>query len=78
MTGFKADGSDERCDHEGRCACEFKEVCERCAEGAEPFPYKPEHPRWVEHLLKDESWAEWREKNPEEVKALTPNPQPPT
>lgn len=69
-TGFKCDGSDEKCDHDEDCDCEFKEVCERCRKGESPFPYKPEHPDWVRHLLIDESWAEWRRKNPREVKEL--------
>lgn len=24
----------------------------------------PEHPTWIKHVLKDESWAKWREENP--------------
>lgn len=49
---------------------EYKEVCERCDKRKSAFPYKPEHPKWVEHLLTDESWKEWRKKNPEEVRKL--------
>lgn len=30
----------------------------------------PEHPDWVAHLLTDESWATWREENPEQLAAL--------
>lgn len=52
---------------------ECVEVCERCDKRKSPFPYKPEHPEWVEHLLTDESWAEWRKKNPEEVELLAPS-----
>lgn len=52
----------------GRREC--VEVCARCDKGKTPFPYKPEHPTWVKHILKDKSWAEWRKNNPEEVKAL--------
>lgn len=59
-TGFKCDGSDERCDHEEDCECTFKEVCERCEKGEAPFDAKPEHPDWVKHVLKDSSWKEWR------------------
>lgn len=32
-------------------------------EGAIPFPLKPEHPEWLDHLRKDPSWAEWRKGN---------------
>ena len=31
----------------------------------------PEHPEWIEHLLTDESWAEWRKENPRRVTELT-------
>lgn len=50
--------------------------CERCAmidgEGnrAEPFEPKPEHPRWISHLLNDPSWAKWRGENRKMVKKL--------
>ena len=51
---------------------EIREVCERCDKYRPQFPYKPEHPDWIKHLLTDKSWAEWRKENPDEVKALTP------
>jgi hypothetical protein len=50
--------------------------CERCAawwdededgkefqleDGPLPFDPKPEHPRWLYHLLRDHSWKEWRD-----------------
>jgi hypothetical protein len=50
---------------------EYKQVCFRCAEWKEPFPYKPETKEWVNHLLNDKSWKVWREKNPKKVKELT-------
>ena len=46
-----------------------KEVCFRCAEWKEPFPYKPESKEWIRHVLKDESWEKWREKNPKKVES---------
>lgn len=62
------------CKHEqdidGTCDCVLVRVCERCRDDKQPFPYKPEHPDWIKHLLTDESWKEWREKNPEEVEEL--------
>jgi hypothetical protein len=67
MECFKTDGDEGTCDHEDNCNCECKEVCERCATGKDPFPYKPEHPEWVAHVLTHESWNEWREENPELV-----------
>ena len=30
----------------------------------------PEHPDWVQHLLTDESWQQWRAENPERVAAM--------
>jgi hypothetical protein len=45
-------------------------VCERCEKSKEEFPYKPEHPEWVYHLLNHESWEEWRNNNPEKVAEL--------
>ena len=50
------------------------EVCKRCVNRKPPFPYKPETEQWVKHLLTDESWKKWREKNPEKVKLLIPLP----
>jgi len=72
MTSWKCDGSDEHCDHdyEEDCECITKDVCKMCSEGKPAFPYKPEHPTWVKHLLKDPSWKEWRKENPEEVEKL--------
>lgn len=65
---FKEDGS--RCRHRNDCDCESVELCERCEKNKSPFKYKKEHPEWVEHLIKDDSWAEWRSKNPEELAEL--------
>lgn len=48
-------------------------VCKRCAQRKKPFPYKPEHPDWVNHILTHDSWAEWRKENPEKVKELKNN-----
>jgi hypothetical protein len=45
------------------------QLCERCAKGKRMFPKKPEHKTWMRWKLKDESWAEWRAENPEEVDA---------
>ena len=49
---------------------ELATVCERCDKRKPPFPYKPEHPTWIKHILTDKTWAEWRKNNPEEVKQL--------
>jgi len=47
-----------------------KFVCDRCHKDKEPFEPKPEHPDWINHLLTDESWEQWRQENPEEVEKL--------
>ena len=44
--------------------------CERCEAHKDPFVPSKEHPKWINHLLTDESWREWREENPELVEAL--------
>jgi hypothetical protein len=45
--------------------------CPRCTAYKRPYRrIKPEHPRWIEHLLTDESWADWRKENPKLVAAL--------
>ncbi len=58
------------CFNTGEGRREEVEVCERCTKGKKPFPYKPERPEWIKHLLTDESWKEWRKENPEEVRKL--------
>jgi hypothetical protein len=73
LTGFKMNGEmypDYLCDHEEDCDCVFKEVCKPCATGKSAYPYKPEHPTWIKHLLTDESWEEWRKNNPEKVDVI--------
>lgn len=49
-------------------------VCERCSERTEenwvaPFDPKPDTQEWAEHVLTDESWAQWRAENPRQVEA---------
>ncbi len=55
--------------------------CERCSYNQEiydeekdnwkdlkaPFDPKPDHPVWLRWKLKDSSWEQWRESNPDEV-----------
>jgi hypothetical protein len=42
--------------------------CSRCENGKEAFKPKSEYPKWLRHILKDNSWSEWRKENPDEVK----------
>lgn len=48
--------------HNGHCCCE------RCRDGKDPFEPKPEHPRWIYWKLHHESWEQWRQDSPDEVK----------
>ena len=66
---------EKRCEHEDDCDCEYVEVCKRCYEGEEPYPYKPERPNWIKHLLTDDSWAKWRKENKKEVLEMQSNCQ---
>lgn len=70
-TAIDPEQDDMHCKHEDDCECAYKKLCERCRDGKPNFEYKPEHPEWVKHLLKDPSWATWRKENPSEVEQLT-------
>lgn len=50
----------------------YHQFCERCAKRSKkgPFTPTPDLPTWMRHKLTDESWAQWREENPEEVSRL--------
>lgn len=52
------------------CGAHHGQLCERCNNGEEPFDPKPEHPEWIRHKLKSKSWAQWRNENPAQVRAL--------
>lgn len=45
-------------------------LCERCELDQQPFEGKPDCKEWAEFKLTDESWQEWRNGNPDCVKAL--------
>ena len=46
-------------------------VCPRCDSHKPPYKHLlPDHPDWIKHKLTHESWAEWREENPEEVEKM--------
>lgn len=56
---------------------EWFQACARCAvpedEGGQqqpPFEPKSEHPRWMRHVIRDASWAQWRSENPAKVAAF--------
>jgi len=43
------------------------QLCGKCLTGRPPYKPKHEHPEWVNHILTDDSWSDWREKNPDMV-----------
>ncbi len=45
----------------------LSQICARCKARRGHFKPKPEHPRWMKHVLKDDSWAKWRQENPGKV-----------
>jgi hypothetical protein len=45
----------------------YVQLCPRCFRYRPPFSAKPDIEEWVRHKLTDESWAEWRKRNPEWV-----------
>jgi len=45
-------------------------LCEKCTNGEESFPIKPDTIKWKEHVLTDPSWEEWRKENKQEAKAI--------
>lgn len=58
-------GPDQDCDDfEERDDFTSSESCERCIAGLPPFDPKPDSLEWVNHVLTDETWAEWREEEP--------------
>jgi len=48
---------------------DLHQVCSRCFDDEEPFPPKPDSFAWLRHKLLDESWQQWRDQNPEQVRA---------
>lgn len=47
--------------------------CDRCRKGKPPFNPKPDIAEWIRFKLTDDSWAKWREENPEWVKTHKAN-----
>lgn len=45
----------------------YRNQCERCSDGKDPFVPKPDVQEWIDWKLTDSSWQEWRDKNPEWV-----------
>lgn len=50
------------------------QMCERCCNNEPPFEPTPDTAEWVNHMLTDESWQEWRDRYPDEVERLSARP----
>lgn len=47
------------------------QLCRRCRRpSGKPYEPKPDIQEWIDHKLKDESWAQWRKENPDDVHAM--------
>jgi hypothetical protein len=51
---------------------EISDCCERCRDGLDPFPAKPDLPIWTKFKMTDKSWRGWRKENgfPEPTPAM--------
>lgn len=47
--------------HHSNYINDLSQCCERCRDGLEPFPAKPDLPLWTLFKLVDPSWKKWRE-----------------
>lgn len=45
-------------------------ICGRCDKGRAPYEPTPDTREWIDWKLTDESWATWRNENPEAVSAM--------
>ena len=43
------------------------QMCQRCCDEEPPFEPTPDTPKWIAHMLTDESWEQWRQENPERI-----------
>lgn len=48
------------------------QMCERCDDEKPPFEPTADTPEWIEHMLHDESWEQWRNENPDQVALMGP------
>lgn len=48
----------------------YKQRCQCCVDGKDPFEPTPDHPTWIQWKLTDYSWQQWRDENPGDVEKL--------
>lgn len=46
------------------------QMCERCCDNEPPFSEKPDTREWIDWMLTDESWQQWRDENAQQVAAM--------
>lgn len=46
------------------------QMCQRCCDSEEPVEPKPDTAEWEQHMLTDESWAQWRDEHPAATAAM--------
>lgn len=46
------------------------QMCQRCCDDEPPFEATPDTDEWVQHMLTDDSWEQWRQENPRQVAAM--------
>ena len=46
------------------------QMCDRCCDDEPPYSPKPDAQEWVDHMLTDDSWEQWRDENPAQVTAM--------
>ncbi len=52
------------------CGEHLQVSCAHEHDGPDGIKPKPDTAEWVAHMLTDESWADWRDENPERVAAM--------
>jgi hypothetical protein len=70
MEHLNYDFGDEKSDDFDEDALRDCKLCERCIVYGESFEAKPDTTEWIEWKLTDESWEDWRNANPEQVKTM--------
>lgn len=52
---------------------EWAELCSRCHASEQPFQPTPDVREWLDHILMDETWSDWRRDCPEALQQARAN-----
>lgn len=52
------------------CGEHLARLCDRCENGRPPYEPTPDTAEWLKWKLTDESWAEWRQQNPDATEQI--------